>query len=213
MAVDLLGETAATQHFFDTKAPAIALSSAFPWRKDVCFFPKPLSLQPKWNWEEEEAVDFQKAWRSVKFISEELLRPALAKGDFFLKKEDFQDCYAKHCLSHKLLDNFYENVELPRVVLDRITNAATIFHFAQVTFEQDSGLFFLARFEDEKVRASFEAALRALGDEGIGGERSSGKGLFELKDVTDFEMPNVDTPMGCLNLSLFIPGDVLFPPA
>lgn len=206
MAVDLLGEAVAKEHFLNADSPSIALSSAFPWRQDVFFFPKPLSLQPEWDRKEEEEVDFMKGWRNVKFLSENYLRPALASGKIFLKKEYFQKHLAKDCLSHKLLDDFYENIELPRVVLDRVTNAATIFHFAQVTFEENSGLFFLAKFKNEKAQQAFETALRALGDDGIGGERSSGKGLFEVKDILDFDMPQVESQEGCLNLSLFIPG-------
>ncbi len=207
MAVDLLGESTAKAHFLEVEAPAIALSSAFPWRGEVCFFPKPLSLQTEWDWKEEEGMDFQKAWRSVKFLSENRLRPALEDGKIFLKKEDFKDRFAKNCLSHEKLDEFYENVELPRVVLDRVTNAATIFHFAQVTFEEKSGLFFLAKFKNEKAQQAFETALRALGDEGLGGERSSGKGLFVIESISDFEMPEIEKPEGFLNLSLFIPKD------
>lgn len=207
MAVDLLGEKTAKEMFLDPASQHLALSSAFPWREDVFFFPRPLSLFAGWNKKEEAEVDFNKRWRQTRFISEELLRQALPGGKVFLKKEMFGAYYNNNCLSHKKLDNFIDNVEIPRVVLDRVSNNANIFHFAQVSFAQRAGLFFLARFASDDVERAFESVLRSLGDEGIGGERSSGKGSFKEPVSEGFSEPVLENPNGFLNLSLYIPAE------
>lgn len=202
MAVDLLGKTSVKPYFFETNSPAIALSSAFPWCDEVFFFPRPLQLHPILESTQRED---RKAWKKVKFISEAFLPNALQTGTMSLEGVNMTTNLASDCLSHKKLRHFFDVIELPRVVLDRVSNNANIFHFSQVTFEENAGLFFLAQFSNEKAQQIFETCLYALGDEGIGGERSSGKGLFEVASIADYSKPQISDANGRLNLSLYIP--------
>jgi CRISPR-associated protein Csm4 len=70
--------------------------------------------------------------------------------------------------------------EASRVTLDRDTGRSDIYYAGDVRFMKDCGLYMLADFLDEDYRPKLEGALRLLGDEGLGGERSSGRGLFSL---------------------------------
>ncbi len=77
------------------------------------------------------------------------------------------------------------------------------FYFSQVRLHPDAGMFFLFQV-DAEIEPRFKACLRLLGDEGIGGDRTVGKGLFEIIRETDIHIPDVDTPH-IMNLSFFIP--------
>ncbi|MBD2566511.1 type III-A CRISPR-associated RAMP protein Csm4 [Anabaena lutea] len=75
--------------------------------------------------------------------------------------------------------------QLPKIAIDRNTRATNIYHtgFVQFDWEKNpSGLYFLLELspEGEKLADKLQAALYLLGEEGIGGERSSGAGRFEL---------------------------------
>ncbi len=72
----------------------------------------------------------------------------------------------------------------PRIAVDRGYNGAAdslIFHFSRIHYRDDAGLYFLARFEHEEAQGKFEAALRLLGDCGIGSDRHCGHGCFHFE--------------------------------
>ena len=70
--------------------------------------------------------------------------------------------------------------EASRVTLDRDTRRSDIYYAGDVRFMKDCGLYMLVDFLDGGYKPRLEGALRLLGDEGLGGERSSGRGLFSL---------------------------------
>ncbi|RCJ31802.1 type III-A CRISPR-associated RAMP protein Csm4 [Nostoc punctiforme NIES-2108] len=94
----------------------------------------------------------------------------------------------------------FKNHKLPKVAIDRTTSATNFYHTGYVQFDWEqncsgikslSGLYFLVYFEDNNPQliAELKAALDLLGEQGIGGERSSGAGLFQaewldLKDAS-----------------------------
>lgn len=92
----------------------------------------------------------------------------------------------------------FEVQKLPKVAIDRTTRATNFYHTGVVSYrwelingqlESKSGLYFLVEFptDDTEFDETFYAVLNFLGDEGIGGERSSGAGQFdaELLDLDD----------------------------
>lgn len=68
--------------------------------------------------------------------------------------------------------------ESPRVTLDRNSRQSEIYYAGDLRFKKGCGLYILVNFLDASYRTKFEGALRLLGDEGLGGERSSGRGFF-----------------------------------
>lgn len=76
--------------------------------------------------------------------------------------------------------------KVPKIAVDRVTRATNLYHTGFVQFEWEknpAGLYFLIQFspEGEKLSANLQAALHLLGEEGIGGERSSGAGRFQAE--------------------------------
>ncbi|QYX29991.1 type III-A CRISPR-associated RAMP protein Csm4 [Sphaerospermopsis torques-reginae] len=82
--------------------------------------------------------------------------------------------YKKACKTH----------QLPKIAIDRVTTATNLYHTGFVQFASDTaGLYFLLELSPqcEKLANKLQAALHLLGEEGIGGERSSGAGRFTAK--------------------------------
>lgn len=86
----------------------------------------------------------------------------------------------------------FKSHKLPKVAIDRTTRATNFYHTGYVQYNWEangnsikslSGLYFLVCFEDTKPELinKLEAALDLLGEQGIGGERSSGAGLFQAE--------------------------------
>ena len=70
---------------------------------------------------------------------------------------------------------------MPRVAIDRKTSASNIYHFGEVSFAQNCGLYFLMDLRLKEYEKKLKASIRVLGDEGIGGDRTYGKGLFKAE--------------------------------
>ncbi len=99
----------------------------------------------------------------------------------------------------------WEVAEAPHVVLDRITSASEIFHVGDVRFSGGCGPFVVVRFlaDDDIWRSRLLSAFRVMGDEGLGGKRSIGRGQFDL-EVEDVVIPEGDGDRAVL-LSLLNP--------
>ncbi|MFM6118891.1 MAG: type III-A CRISPR-associated RAMP protein Csm4 [Sphaerospermopsis kisseleviana] len=84
--------------------------------------------------------------------------------------------YKKACKTH----------QLPKIGIDRVTTATNLYHTGFVHFasgDNSAGLYCLIELspKGEKLADKLQAALHFLGEEGIGGERSSGAGRFTAK--------------------------------
>lgn len=212
-AAELFSQSDLDTYFFDEIQPKIYISSAFPFYGTACFFPKPLSFQPSNVKTLEYAA--QKKLKSVKYVSESILQDILqqpeqvAFGDKGDDKEE-HDFINSACWSKTATERFVHEEETPRVVLDRISQASQIFFFAQVNFEKETGLHFMAHFENETAMQYFEAALSLLQDTGIGADRTVGKGLFELEKVGQITLPTASQANAILLLSNYIPTETEF---
>jgi len=91
--------------------------------------------------------------------------------------------------------------------LDRKTHVSDIYHFGEVSFSEKCGLYFLMDFRcEEELKDKIKAAIRLWGDEGIGGDRTSGKGLFKPVFKNNFELGAANTNENAfLTLSLTYP--------
>jgi CRISPR-associated protein Csm4 len=91
---------------------------------------------------------------------------------------------------------FYKH-QVPKVSIDRTSHATNFYHTGFVKFihkeNETSGLYFLVHFPtiDLKLENNLYAALELLGEEGLGGERSSGAGRFTATwlDIEDTSEP------------------------
>jgi len=101
----------------------------------------------------------------------------------------------------------YEIMQRPRLRIDPLSGGSTegaFFYCSDQYFSHGNGLFFLATFRNNETKKCFDAALRLLGDTGLGADRSIGRGLFsfETKKCEISDNPSSDH---YLLLSLYHP--------
>lgn len=104
-------------------------------------------------------------------------------------------------------ETLWQSENIPRIGLNRLTNhpGEAFFHFGQVTYNKDAGLFLIVDIKDSGIQKQFFSCFNLLAHEGIGGDRSSGKGLFEKPELSYLEIetaPNLDA---VYSLSLYYP--------
>jgi len=96
--------------------------------------------------------------------------------------------------------------DIPRVGLSRFSNhpGDRFFYFGHVRYDDDAGLFFLIVFRDSSFRKRFMATMNVMADEGIGGDRTSGKGLFHAPQYAEISL-EVPASEGVVALSPCLP--------
>lgn len=175
---------------YQENSPPFLLSSAFPFWKDTPFFPVPLNLTPK-----------EKKDKKIRFISFDLLKL------LFREKRGENLSETGETIPDNKEEKPWTLENIPRVGLNRLNNhpGENFFHFGQVFYKKDAVLFFLIHFIDSLIEKELKAVIRLLSDEGIGGDRTCGKGFFEYPVFQDFEyQPPID-PDAYYMLSLFYP--------
>ena len=156
------------------------LTSAFPFAGDIRFFPKPLiDLNVK-------ADDDYKALKRVRYLSERRFRQIVDGEPIAFDADDLINdgqLWVHDGERAQFQDNptVWKTDKRPRVTLDRQSAASEIWHLGGVKFHEDCGLWFSAKFDTEETQTQIETILRVLGDTGIGGERSAGYGLFDIR--------------------------------
>ena len=162
---------------FVKNTPPFLLSSAFPFYKEHLLLPVAYSSMPD-----------EPSFKHLELIPKNLWENSVANETINT---------AGHCLVQdgKVLlpddgtcrqserDEYpiWKETEVQRVSLDRITSASDIFNFRQIYFNESSGLYFLLKWNDSSFSDKIRGVIRLLGDEGIGGDRGSGKGAFEAE--------------------------------
>jgi CRISPR-associated protein Csm4 len=196
--------------------PPFLLTSAFPRAGSLRFYPMPLDLTRLFL--PATLRERGKGLRGIRYFSEGLLRKALAgewlDADLF-PEDEMSDPARGAALQHGalwfLLDEadqlpealrrepgrrrsfaqlrVWDSSAVPRVTIDRVTSASTIYRAGRVVFTQGCGLWFGISWQDPDAvipesggtayRDAFIQALALLQHDGLGGERSSGYGGFE----------------------------------
>ncbi|MGB9665689.1 MAG: type III-A CRISPR-associated RAMP protein Csm4, partial [Ignavibacteria bacterium] len=185
---------------------AVILSSAFPFYKNELFFPKPLHFFPE-NLKEYEMI---KTFKKAKFVSKDLLVKILngetIEEEYYSKDYILDSCWRinKNVKNEDEEDKIFKVQEVPHIVMDRITNQTQIYYKSEVYFNKNAGLYFLAEIKDELLK-TFETVLRFLGDEGIGADRTIGKGFFDVEEIKNFSITNSGVSDYYFLLSLYSP--------
>lgn len=208
---------------------AVKISSAFPFYKDEFFLPKPLNFYPDEIEKIEgldliEKYDLLKEFKKVKFISRVILEILLQGKEkrqsidtsYFSKEFILNSCWRairnitrENKKEDEEEDKIFKVNENPHIVLDRVTNQTQIFYKTEVYFNKNAGLFFLADINTDLL-SKFETVLRFLGDEGIGADRTIGKGLFEVEVIDDFSISASEKSDSFYGLSLYSPTEKEF---
>lgn len=221
---------------------AFRISSTFIYLRDeeeyTYYLPKPLVLPKGYP---DEDLKFTKTYKKLNYLPLKIWHRWYQTEDGFTEYDiDELENYPDERGDLKKAGTFDYNQAfnislVPKVAVDRVTRATNFYHtgFVQYLYKPDehkqSGLYFLIRFPeevDETLVEKLQLVLDILGEEGLGGERSSGAGRFKAEwvDEEDFDSTwqnilnpsEVTNPHYCL-ISLYwqktLPNGLLAPSA
>lgn len=171
--------------------PPFLISSCFLFWKDKLYFPVPLNQFPK-----------EKDLKKVNFIEKDGFEEIINGKKL---EEIFKNYKALPSKNSK--EKPYLVSKNPRICLSRLNNSPgeNFFYFAEMHFSKEAGFFFLVDFKDKEIEKEFIGTMRLLQDEGFGGDRTAGKGFFELEDGGEIEIKGPKNPDGYICLSLLSP--------
>lgn len=180
--------------YIDGEAPFL-LSSTFPYAGKVLFFPVPIGSL---------GAGVDKALKKVAYVSKGIFDQILAgktldnlsehvealqDGKVWVSKDE-SGTLPPNLLKQK---NLWKEQSRPRVLVDRRTNASTIFHHGEVFFREGCGLWFGIHWHDLSFQSLFSALWGDLQALGIGGLRSYGLGAFSSEDGGEINLPDTGT--------------------
>ena len=198
--------------------PPFLISSAFPYAGRVLFLPRPLTFRGK---DDEETRRLKRVEYVSFEVYKLLLAGSIPddyvliqKGRLCLTESEFKGLPSStldedelrgflrvwasmeksqkpESTSYAHCYRLWEMEEVPHVTVDRVTAASNIFQEGGVRFAKECGIYILVRFFDEKMQGRFLAAMHLLGDEGLGGRRSTGRGFFKVENIEKIEIPEV----------------------
>lgn len=188
------------------------LTSAFPFAGDLRFFPIPVNFTDFFS---DSTLEMHgKKLKKVRFFSEGLLEKALKSeqldewlfpaeqidsnskglslqgGALWLLQSETSKLPPELRIASDLnVMSLWKEARVPRVTIERITNASNIYQAGHVRFADACGLWFGIDWRKPEIKLSdgtsiknaFDMALAVLEDEGLGGERSSGYGAFKSR--------------------------------
>lgn len=189
------------------------VSSCFPLINGIPFYPLPFGAldhliskagqaeQPEISVKELKKIRFAAEPLFWKIIRGETLEfEALLQNTVFPLEEKRQDTMRKS-------KPVYDIMQRPRLRTDQLSGGGmegAFFYCSDQYFNQNNGLFFLATFRHNKTKKRFDAALRLLGDTGLGADRSIGRGLFSF-ETKECGVPDNLSSNRYLLLSLYHP--------
>lgn len=222
--------------------PPFLISSAFPFAGEVRFFPMP--VDPSRLFSRGLPSDRGKEVKRIRCFSQALFEKALAGeplDGWLFPESDIEEPQRGAALQggalwltvdeiDKLPGDFprgegrrhalrarkvWAEDEVPRVTVDRLTAASTIYHSGRISFAKGCGLWFGVhwRKEDERMKEVFARALAVLEDDGLGGERSSGYGAFCSMKGESFSLPDAAPGQLAFLLSRYHPRSEELPAA
>ena len=191
--------------------PAVRFSSLFPFHGRTLFAPPPQHLWPP-------ALAQRLRFRSARFAPLALIQDLVAEQP--LREERWEVDGVSGCVINSGGQSPFRETLRSAAAVDRLTGATAGHHTACIEFNQNSGLWLVVEFASAEAAATWsgpvQAALRWLGDTGLGGERSRGWGRSEEVEFQSGSLPDLLMPpaseqagrqTGYWMLSLYSPAD------
>lgn len=165
------GKDAATQLLegFCSGSPPFRITSAFPYKDNTYFLPRPL-IPAKLPGDEAEGASVAKELNRLPFVPMDVFRQWTRGALGGVEPVPIKDKLAAAAVYHMV----------PRVQLDRVTCASGLFHAGMTVFGKDAGLYCLVD-AGEDMKNKLEGVFNWLGDSGLGGMRSLGCGKFTAR--------------------------------
>lgn len=182
----LYGEVDSLLKDFIDGNPPFLISSAFPYWQNDYFFPVPKNQFP-----------MDKEIKKIRFLDLNGLKRLLSGKCIDEIKEELKT----------IPPSPWKMEDIPRVSLSRWTShpGENFFHFGQVTYQKDAGLFLLIDFKNGNISKKILPTFNFLAHEGIGGDRTNGKGLFNTPEILEIKVDTIVNHDGLYSLSMYYP--------
>lgn len=223
-------------------APVLAFSHAFPlYTKGATrlrLYPRPASFQPtfadfdrlaKSKAEKVRAAAAGKKLKRIGYVSEAVLNQIVA-GNLqpFAGLQAFFSGSGQ--LTHKAgalwtspeaalvpdrPEKLFETEAMQHNQIDRMAGATVegmLFYREETFFAPGAGLWAALRTDEQDFARYIQPALRYLADTGLGADRTSGKGQFDITVEFAFDLPRAKTPKALMTLSHYLPDADEFDP-
>lgn len=178
-------------------SPAFAFTSAFPRAGQALFFPNPMGGEAG---EGAKLKDLKK----VALVSERTFRDRLSGQRLDQSMAHTPDglglndgvIWVDHDDVSKLPGTLARGGAVwsvgrrPRVTVDRMAAASTLFFSGRTTYAPECGLWFGIHWKDRAFEPVVRQGLLDLGHTGLGGERGVGFGSAEIEAVGALELPD-----------------------
>jgi CRISPR type III-A-associated RAMP protein Csm4 len=177
-------------------------SSLFPFSHDTFFFPRPMYKNDSKNVQLDLETKIVKKIKKAIYIDTTILENMLqGKVSDYHTNENFQGEYWS---ANPLTVKPITSQVMPRSKVQEGKDT-DIFYIERFYFAANSGLYFLANFENEDAKTKFDVGLRLLADEGIGTDRNVGHGKFTIQEIPT-SLPNlVSKAKLSINLGMYCP--------
>jgi len=193
---------------FLSGSPPFRLTSAFPWVAGIRFLPAPAAFP--------DATELiGKDAKRVQWISSAVYERLRTDGSADNHPDNFlhdgkvwvtskeRARLTAHYTNDEGKMRLWQTFVVPRVTVDRATNASNLFHVGRVTFAAGDGLWFATRGPQTEW---VQEALNVLQDTGLGGLRNYGHGAFTWQTVPD-DLPASPTSGAGYSLARYAPHD------
>ncbi|MFW6030640.1 MAG: type III-A CRISPR-associated RAMP protein Csm4 [Halanaerobiales bacterium] len=180
--------------------------------KDIYFMPKPYAPIIT----DKDDIQARKLLKKIKYISVDALKEILDNWDednqiFNIKDLNFETISNKFLVLSKEISEIEINIsrlrnlkfikqnDRPRISIDRYTSKSENFFYQKNIEFQHQRVNdyvikpFMFSILSGDIDERFLAAIRLLADEGIGGKRSSGLGIFKSFEIHDIDMLNLSS--------------------
>ena len=189
------------ESFFD----GFKVSSAFIFGGDEYFFPKPM-FKLTLDFQDAELGESKKSKKLKKltWISKDIFEKLINGENVDIQLEQFSE-NGKFLFQNQPVETSTSEVHQRLAMPSGNEKDGTPYYVERIYFSKDSGLYFFIDYgKDETIRKKLEAALKLLGDEGIGTDKHVGNGTFTPDWINlSFTLP---TNAGySLPLSLYCP--------
>ena len=179
---------------FNADSPPFLLSSAFPCWNGEYYFPVPLNQQS--GAKKIKRIEFVASGGLARLLNGDSLQTIINTTTVIPSlKSNAEDAFPW------VLEN------TPRVGLSRFSNhpGENYFHFGQVFYRENAGLFFMIDIKNPEYEKKIISTIRLMADEGIGGDRTCGKGHMYQPVFSQLDVPDIPNADGVYMVSLYFP--------
>ncbi len=198
------------------------VSSAFPYKGKDYFFPKPMAkLDFKFEGldNDKDISKVSKKLKKLEFISKSVFEDVISgkenievkdqqfskKGKFLFsdeitddnKKQVYKSEVQQRLATAKPFRNKEGNVEIEK--------DGTPYYIDRIYFTENSGLYFFIEYLGNSDKEKINAAIKLLGDEGVGTDKHIGNGIFEAIFPKTFDLKVHEDANSKMLLSLYCP--------